>query len=173
MNATATASFARPSSPARSGSTPSTSPPTHTSSPRSSSPSPNPAGSPPDSPFALSATPAPANHTCSSASAPRFAEAGLKVRDTTTANLVNELVEAVDERQLARVLNRYSKVDLLCLDELGYLELDKAGAKLLFQILTDREERGSIAVASNAPFSEWPQTFADKRLCSAILDRLT
>jgi DNA replication protein DnaC len=102
-----------------------------------------------------------------------IAEAGLRVRYTTTANLVNELVEAADERQLTRVLNRYSKVDLLCLDELGYLELDKAGAKLLFQILTDREERSSIAVASNAPFSEWPQTFADKRLCSAIVDRLT
>ncbi|MBE1463664.1 IS21-like element helper ATPase IstB [Kibdelosporangium phytohabitans] len=102
-----------------------------------------------------------------------IAEAGLRVRYTTTANLVNELVEAADERQLTRVLNRYSKVDLLCLDEFGYLDLDKAGAKLLFQVFTDREERSAIAVASNAPFSEWNQTFADKRLCSAIVDRLT
>jgi DNA replication protein DnaC len=102
-----------------------------------------------------------------------IAEAGFKVRYTTTANLVNELAEAADERQLTKVLNRYSKVDLLCLDELGYLELDKAGAKLLFQIFTDREERRAIAVASNAPFSEWRNTFTDDRLCSAIIDRLT
>lgn len=101
------------------------------------------------------------------------AETGLKVRYTTTANLVNELAEAADERQLTRVLNRYGKVDLLCLDEFGYLDLDKAGAKLLFQVFTDREERRAIAVASNAPFSEWNQTFTDKRLCSAIVDRLT
>lgn len=102
-----------------------------------------------------------------------IAEAGLKVRYTTTANLVNELSEAADERQLTRVLNRYSKVDLLCLDEFGYLELDKTGAKLLFQVFTDREERSAIAIASNAPFSEWPKTFTDRRLCAAIVDRLT
>jgi DNA replication protein DnaC len=102
-----------------------------------------------------------------------IAEAGLKVRYTTTTNLVNELAEAADERQLTKVLNRYSKVDLLCLDEFGYLELDKAGAKLLFQIFTDREERRAIAVASNAPFSEWHKTFLDQRLCSAIVDRVT
>lgn len=102
-----------------------------------------------------------------------IAEAGLKVRYTTTANLVNELAEAADERQLTKVLNRYGRVDLLCLDEFGYLELDKAGAKLLFQIFTDREERRAIAVASNAPFSEWQKTFTDQRLCSAVVDRLT
>jgi DNA replication protein DnaC len=68
-----------------------------------------------------------------------IAEAGLKVRYTTTANLVNELAEAADDRQLTKVLTRYGRVDLLCLDEFGYLDLDKAGAKLLFQIFTDRE----------------------------------
>jgi DNA replication protein DnaC len=102
-----------------------------------------------------------------------IAEAGLKVRYTTTANLVNELAEAADDRQLTRVLARYGRADLLCLDEFGYLELDKAGAKLLFQIFTDREERRAIAVASNAPFSEWKHTFTDPRLCAAIVDRLT
>jgi DNA replication protein DnaC len=102
-----------------------------------------------------------------------IAEAGLKVRYTTAANLVNELAEAADERQLTRVLARYGRCDLLCLDELGYLELDKAGAKLLFQIFTDREERRAMAVASNAPFSEWKHTFTDPRLCAAIVDRLT
>ena len=102
-----------------------------------------------------------------------IAEAGLKVRYTTAANLVNELAEAADERQLTRVLARYNRVDLLCLDEFGYLDLDKAGAKLLFQIFTDREERRAMAVASNAPFSEWKRTIRDERLCSAVVDRLT
>ncbi|GGV87186.1 hypothetical protein GCM10010294_68750 [Streptomyces griseoloalbus] len=64
-------------------------------------------------------------------------------------------------------------MDLLCLDELGYLDLDKAGAKLLFQVFTEREERRAIAIASNAPFSEWKQTFTDPRLCTAIVDRVT
>ncbi len=102
-----------------------------------------------------------------------IAEAGLKVRYTTCANLVNELAEAADDRQLTKVITRYGRVDLLCLDEFGYLELDSAGAKLLFQIFTDREERRAIAVASNAPFSEWQQTFTDPRLCNAVVDRLT
>lgn len=102
-----------------------------------------------------------------------LAEAGLRVRYTTTANLVNELAEAADDRQLTKVLARYGRVDLLCLDEFGYLELDKTGAKLLFQVFTDREERRAIAVASNAPFSEWQHTFTDPRLCNAIVDRLT
>ena len=102
-----------------------------------------------------------------------IAEHGLKVRYTTTANLVNELAEAANEKRLSKVLYRYSRYDLLCLDEFGYLNLDRTGAKLLFQIFTEREERKAIAVASNAPFSEWDKTFADERLCLAITDRLT
>ncbi|MFD8079012.1 ATP-binding protein [Streptomyces sp. NPDC059718] len=102
-----------------------------------------------------------------------IAEAGMCVRYTTTANLVNELAEAVDEKKLGRTLARYGRVDLLCLDEFGYLDLDKAGAKLLFQVFTEREERRAIAIASNAPFSEWKQTFTDPRLCAAIVDRVT
>ncbi|SEM77044.1 IS21-like element helper ATPase IstB [Streptacidiphilus jiangxiensis] len=102
-----------------------------------------------------------------------IAEAGMKVRYTTTANLVNELAEAADEKKLTRTIQRYGRVDLLCLDEFCYLDLDKAGAKLLFQVFTEREERGSIAIASNAPFSEWDQTFRDQRLCAAITDRIT
>jgi DNA replication protein DnaC len=101
------------------------------------------------------------------------AEAGYKVRYATAANLVNELAEAADERQLTKVIARYGRADLLCLDEFGYLELDKVGAKLLFQIFTEREERRAIAIASNAPFSEWQRTFTDARLCKAIVDRLT
>jgi DNA replication protein DnaC len=100
-------------------------------------------------------------------------EAGRRVRYATTAALVNELVEAAGERILSRAVARYGRYDLLCLDELGYLHLDSRGAELLFQVLTEREEKASIAVASNAPFSEWGQTFTDPRLAAAIVDRLT
>ncbi|WP_315860910.1 ATP-binding protein [Amycolatopsis sp. EV170708-02-1] len=68
---------------------------------------------------------------------------------------------------------RYGRVDLLCLDELGYLELDRRGAELLFEVFTEREERSSIAIASHSAFSEWARTFTDPRLCAAIVDRLS
>ena len=70
-------------------------------------------------------------------------------------------------------MGRYARLDLLCLDELGYVHLDPRGAELLFQIITAREERASIACASNAPFSEWGSTFTDPRLAAAVVDRLT
>jgi len=89
------------------------------------------------------------------------------------AKLVNELVEAADERQLSRTIARYGRVELLCLDELGYMELDKRGAELLFQVLTEREEKTAVAIASNDSFSGWTKTFTDPRLCAAIVDRLT
>jgi DNA replication protein DnaC len=98
---------------------------------------------------------------------------GLSVRYTTAAALVNELVEAQDEHTLTRLIGRYGRLNLLLIDELGYLHLDPRGAELLFQVITEREERASIAVATNAPFSEWANTFTDPRLCAAIIDRLT
>jgi DNA replication protein DnaC len=101
------------------------------------------------------------------------AEQGRRVRYITCAQLVNELAEAADDKQLSRVVNRYARLDLLCLDEIGYLTLDPRGAELLFQIITAREERASIACASNAPFSEWANTFTDPRLAAAVVDRLT
>jgi DNA replication protein DnaC len=101
------------------------------------------------------------------------AEQGRRVRYVTTAALVNELVEAADDKELSRVVGRYARLDLLCLDELGYVHLDPRGAELLFQIITAREERASIACASNAPFSEWGATFTDPRLAAAVVDRLT
>jgi DNA replication protein DnaC len=101
------------------------------------------------------------------------AEAGRRVRYLTCAQLVNELAEAADDRQLTRVLGRYARLDLLCLDEVGYLTLDPRGAELLFQVITARDERASIACASNAPFSEWGRTFTDPRLAAAVVDRLT
>jgi DNA replication protein DnaC len=101
------------------------------------------------------------------------AEAGRRVRYITTAALVNELIEAADDKQLSRVVGRYARLDLLCLDEVGYVHLDPRGAELLFQVITEREERASIACASNAPFSEWGRTFTDPRLAAAVVDRLT
>jgi DNA replication protein DnaC len=100
-------------------------------------------------------------------------EAGRRVRYTTAAALVNELVEAADDKVLSRVVARYGRLDLLCLDELGYLSLDAKGAELLFQVLTEREERASVAVATNATFSELGQVFTDPRLAGAVVDRLT
>jgi DNA replication protein DnaC len=101
------------------------------------------------------------------------AEAGYRVRYTLASKLVNELVEAADDKQLSKTITRYGRVDLLCLDELGYMELDKRGAELLFQVLTEREERSAVAIASNEAFSGWTKTFTDPRLCAAIVDRLT
>jgi DNA replication protein DnaC len=101
------------------------------------------------------------------------AEAGHRVRYTLASKLVNELAEAADDKQLSKTIARYGRVDLLCLDELGYMELDRRGAELLFQVLTEREERSAVAIASNEPFSGWTKTFTDPRLCAAIVDRLT
>jgi len=100
-------------------------------------------------------------------------EQGRRVRYVTTAKLVNELVEAADDRVLSRVVARYGRLDLLLLDELGYVQIDPRGAELLFQIITDREERASIGIGTNLPFSEWGSVFPDPRLVAAIVDRVT
>jgi DNA replication protein DnaC len=97
------------------------------------------------------------------------AERGHSVRYVLAAKLVNELAKAADERHLARTIAH--RFDLI--DELGYLQLDRRGAELLFQVLTEREERSAVAIASNEPFSGWTKTFTDPRLCAAIVDRLT
>ena len=100
-------------------------------------------------------------------------EQGRRVRYVTTAALVNELVEAADDRALSRVVGRYGRLDLLLLDELGYVQVDPKGAELLFQIITEREERASIGIGTNLPFSEWGTVFPDPRLVAAIVDRVT
>lgn len=101
--------------------------------------------------------------------------AGYRVRYTTAAGLVNELVEAADDKQLSKTIARYGRVDLLEIDELGYLELDRRGALMLFQmrIPTERGEKNSIAIASNEAFTGWSRTFTNPRLCAAIVNRLT
>lgn len=104
---------------------------------------------------------------------PAAAEKGFRVKYVQATRLVNELVEAADEKVLAKTIARCGRVDLLCIDELGYMKLDSYGAELLFQVLSEREERNSIAIASNEAFSGWTKTFTDPRLCAAIIDRLT
>jgi DNA replication protein DnaC len=94
-------------------------------------------------------------------------EQGRRVRYVTTAALVNELVEAADQRALSRIVGRYGRLDLLLLDELGYVQIDPRGAELLFQIITERDERASIAIGTNLPFSEWGTVFPDPRLVAA------
>ena len=101
------------------------------------------------------------------------AMAGYRVKYTLATKLANELVEAADEMMLTKTIARYGRVDLLCIDELGYMQLDRRGAELLFQVLTEREEKNSVAIASNESFSGWTKTFTDPRLCAAIVDRLT
>lgn len=101
------------------------------------------------------------------------AEKGFRVKYTLATRLVNELIEAADEKLLAKTIARYGRVDLLCIDELGYMELDRQATELLFQVLTEREEKNSVAIASNESFSGWTKTFTDPRLCAAIVDRLT
>ncbi len=98
---------------------------------------------------------------------------GRRVRYATCAQLVNELAEAADHRQLSRIVGRYSRLDLLLLDELGYVQIDPRGAELLFQIITERDERASIAIGTNLPFSEWGTIFPDPRLVAAVVDRVT
>jgi DNA replication protein DnaC len=80
---------------------------------------------------------------------------------------------AVACKVLTRTIARYGRVDLLMIDELGYMEVGRRGAELLFQVLTEREEKNSAAIASNESFSGWTKTFTDPRLCAAIVDRLT
>ena len=98
---------------------------------------------------------------------------GLKVRFTTAAALVHEMIEAVDERRLQRHQKQLAAQDLLIIDELGFVPLSKTGAELLFEVISQRYERGSIIITSNLPFDEWTEVFGSERLTGAILDRLT
>src|SRR3954469_7768138 len=96
-----------------------------------------------------------------------------RVRFTSAAALVNELVEARAASQLSRVLGRWERVDLICIDEVGYVPLMEMGAELMFQVIADRAEKTALIVTTNLPFSEWGQVFPNPRLCGAVLDRVT
>ncbi|MEJ7935971.1 IS21-like element helper ATPase IstB [Sphingobium sp. AN558] len=98
---------------------------------------------------------------------------GLTVTFTTAASLVNQLMEARDERRLLKLQRDLAAVKLLIVDELGYVLLSQTGAELLFEVFCQRYERGSTIVTSNLPFEDWTQVLGSERLTGALLDRLT
>src|SRR3954465_10898700 len=98
---------------------------------------------------------------------------GLSVGFTTAAALVHELLEARDEKRLLRLQKQLAGHRLLIIDELGFVPLSKTGAELLFELISQRYERGATLITSNLPFDEWTETFGSERLTGALLDRLT
>ena len=98
---------------------------------------------------------------------------GHRVRFTTAAALVSELIEARDDKHLLRFQKLLSSYELLIVDELGYVPLSKSGAELLFETFSQRYERASTLVTSNLPFEEWTEVFGSERLTGALLDRIT
>ena len=98
---------------------------------------------------------------------------GRRVRFTTLAALANELQEAESRRELGRVVGRYTRVELLVLDELGYLALPDGAAELVFQVISERNERASLICTTNLPFGDWTKVFPDARLAKAVVDRIT
>ena len=98
---------------------------------------------------------------------------GRRVRFTTLAGLANELQEAQSRRELARVVGRYARTELVVLDELGYLALPEGAAELVFQVISERNERASLIITTNLPFGEWTKVFPDPRFAKAVVDRIT
>jgi DNA replication protein DnaC len=98
---------------------------------------------------------------------------GYRVRFTTAASLVHELMEARDEKRLLRFQKHLASFELLIVDELGFVPLSKTGAEMLFEIFSQRYERAATMVTSNLPFNEWTEILGSERLTGALLDRLT
>ena len=96
-----------------------------------------------------------------------------RVRFTTATGLINELAEAAHANQLSRALARWERLDLICIDELGYVPLAETACELMFQVIADRAEKAAVIVTTNLPFSEWSQVIPNPRLCKALIDRLT
>jgi DNA replication protein DnaC len=98
---------------------------------------------------------------------------GKKARFWRVTELITTLMEAHEDRQLMRLRSRLSKLDLLVLDELGYVPASKVGAELLFDVISTAYERTSIIVTTNLPFENWTEVLGSERLTGAVLDRLT
>ncbi len=98
---------------------------------------------------------------------------GKKVRFFRVTELITTLLEAKEERQLLRLRGQLAKLDLLILDELGYVPASKAGAELFFDVIATSYERNSLIVTTNLPFENWTEVLGSERLTGAALDRLT
>src|SRR5215472_10148799 len=96
-----------------------------------------------------------------------------RVRFVTAAGLVNELVEAKHQNQLARAMAKWGRYELIALDEVGYVPMAEIGAEMMFQVVSERAEKAAIIITTNLGFSEWTQVFTNARLCKALLDRIT
>ena len=96
-----------------------------------------------------------------------------RVRFTTAASLINELVEAQHQHMLGRALKRWSRYELVAIDEVGYVPMAEIGAEYLFQVIADRAEKAAVILTTNLPFSEWTKVIPNARLCKALVDRIT
>jgi len=98
---------------------------------------------------------------------------GISTRFVNGCGLANELIEAQSERRLSRLIQKYGRYGLVVVDELGYVPFSKESAELLFQVLAERHEQGSVIITTNLGFADWTQVFGDATLTAALLDRLT
>lgn len=98
---------------------------------------------------------------------------GKRIRFWRVTELITQLMEAREERQLMRMKSQLAKLDLLILDELGYVPASKLGSELLFDVISMAYERTSVIVTTNLPFEQWTEVLGSERLTGAVLDRLT
>jgi DNA replication protein DnaC len=99
-------------------------------------------------------------------------QAGYRVRFTTAVALANDLMAAAAEHRLTRVLATWRRVDLVILDELGFIPLSREGGQALFQFIADRYETASVLITTNLEFARWTEVFGDATMTAALLDRL-
>ena len=98
---------------------------------------------------------------------------GKRVRFWSATALVTHMLEMREQRELKRLFAQVQKHDLIILDELGYVPFSKAGAELLFEVVSRAYERLSLIVTTNLPFEQWTEVMGSERLTGALLDRLT